>query len=124
MECHSNPPLLQTYTAPSGPMAAPFGPPPVSPTTVTRPSGVTRVSVPRLISTSSTLPSGMAMGPSGNWRPSASTRASVIRASLHAEAVLVPGSRGPPTGRLREEAVAGFDHAEAGALVGHGDQRL
>src|SRR6059036_4026344 len=50
-------------------MAAPFGPPPVVATMVCFPSGATRVSVPRLISTTSTLPSSRATGPSGNWRP-------------------------------------------------------
>src|SRR5256885_12938290 len=33
------------------------------------PLGVTRVSVPRLISTRITLPSGIAIGPSGNCNP-------------------------------------------------------
>ena len=64
-----HPPLLQTYALPSGPMAAPLGPPPQSATTSTFPSGVTRVNVPRAISTSRTLPSGMAMGPSGKRSP-------------------------------------------------------
>jgi hypothetical protein len=48
-----------------------LGPPPVSATTVTSPVSVTRDSVPRMISTTSTLPSGIAMGPSGNFRPEA-----------------------------------------------------
>src|SRR5262245_41921410 len=60
--------------APSGPTAAPFGPPPHSATTSTRPSVRTRDSVPRRISTSSTLPSEHQIGPSGNWRPDASWR--------------------------------------------------
>src|SRR3954454_15375377 len=55
-------------------MAAPLGPPPHSATTSILPSGVTRLSVPRLISTASTDPSGMATGPSGNSRPDAMTR--------------------------------------------------
>src|SRR5436190_8699976 len=55
-------------------MAAPLGPPPQSATTSILPSGVTRLSVPRLISTTSTLPSGMAIGPSGNSRPVAMVR--------------------------------------------------
>src|SRR5262245_48535827 len=59
-------------------MAAPFGPPPVRATMLVRPSGATRVSVPRRISTTSTLPSGSATGPSGNWRPVAISRISVI----------------------------------------------
>src|SRR6266849_7267108 len=42
------------------------------------PSGATRVSVPRLISTTSTLPSGSATGPSGNWRPLVTSRNSAM----------------------------------------------
>src|SRR5215469_3355982 len=69
---HSHaPPLLQTYTAPSGPMAAPLGPPPSSAIVARLPSRVTRVSVPRRISTSTIDPSAIAMGPSGNHNPSA-----------------------------------------------------
>src|SRR5215831_13092930 len=59
-------------------MAAPFGPPPVRAMTRTLPSELTRVSVPRLISTRTTLPSGIAIGPSGNSRPLASSRSSAI----------------------------------------------
>src|ERR1700736_6401671 len=50
-------------------MAAPFGPPPSLATTCCLPSGMTRVSVSRAISTRITEPSGMATGPSGNLRP-------------------------------------------------------
>jgi hypothetical protein len=39
-----------------------------------RPSGETRVSVPRRISTRSTLPSEHQTGPSGNWSPDAISR--------------------------------------------------
>src|SRR5215211_4810045 len=67
----NEPPLLATYSLPSGPTAAPLGPPPVRATTSTEPSGPTRVTVPRLISTTTTLPSLMATGPSGNWSPEA-----------------------------------------------------
>ena len=63
------PPLLQMYAAPSGPIAAPFGPPPSLAMTCCLPSGMTRVSVSRAISTRITEPSGMAIGPSGNFRP-------------------------------------------------------
>src|SRR2546427_12926177 len=55
-------------------MAAPFGPPPVSATTSFAPLGRTRVSVPRLTSTTSTLPSSMATGPSGNSSPEVISR--------------------------------------------------
>src|SRR6059058_1949231 len=61
-----------------------------------RPSGETRESVPRRISTSSTLPSGMAIGPSGNWSPVAMVR--MLR-SLAGEAGRV--SRGPGWRRRR-----------------------
>src|SRR6185295_862668 len=50
-------------------MAAPFGPPPSVATTWILPSGVTRDSVWRWISTRMTEPSGIATGPSGNRRP-------------------------------------------------------
>src|SRR4051812_2015525 len=62
-------------------MAAPLGPPPVSATTSTDPSGHTRLRLRRLISTHSTLPSGSATGPSGNCSPSATTRTSSTRKS-------------------------------------------
>src|SRR5580700_9915665 len=69
-----NPPLLQTYILPSGPSAAPLGPPGISATTCLRPSGHTRVSRRPRISTSTTDPSGIATGPSGNSRSVARTR--------------------------------------------------
>src|SRR6185312_973339 len=68
------PPLLQTYTLPSGPIAAPFGPPGICAMISLRPSGQTRVSLWPRISTSRTLPSGIATGPSGNCRSVARTR--------------------------------------------------
>ena len=68
------PPLLQTYILPSGPSAAPLGPPGICATTSLRPSGQTRVSRCPRISTSTTEPSGITTGPSGNSRPVASTR--------------------------------------------------
>src|SRR5581483_9297093 len=73
-----NPPLLQRYILPSGPSAAPFGPPGILATTSLRPSGKTRVNLCPRISTSTTEPSGIATGPSGNSRPVASTRTSAI----------------------------------------------
>src|SRR5947208_9917194 len=91
-------------------MAAPFGPPPVRATTVCLPSGATRVRVPRLISTTSTLPSARATGPSGNWRPLLTSRISgMVRSSLD-------GHDGPP---LAVELVQVLGDAVAGvALVG------
>src|SRR5450432_2042712 len=68
------PPLLQTYILPSGPSAAPLGPPGISATTSLRPSGNTRVRRRPRISTSTTEPSGITTGPSGNSRSVASTR--------------------------------------------------
>src|ERR1700743_101942 len=68
------PPLFQMYILPSGPSAAPLGPPGISATTSLRPSGQTRVNRRPRISTSTTDPSGITTGPSGNSRPVASTR--------------------------------------------------
>ena len=65
----NDPPLLQRYSAPSGPMAAPLGPPGTSATIDFDPSGCTRVMQGANISTSTTLPSAIAMGPSGNRNP-------------------------------------------------------
>src|ERR1700688_2758428 len=75
------PPLLQTYIMPSGPSAAPLGPPGICATTSLRPSGHTRVSRWPRISTSTTEPSGITTGPSGNSRPVASTRTLGIKSS-------------------------------------------
>src|SRR5215208_2094410 len=69
-----NPPLLQTYILPSGPSAAPLGPPGICATTYLRPSGHTRVNRRPRISTSTTDPSGNTTGPSGNSRPVVITR--------------------------------------------------
>jgi hypothetical protein len=52
-------------------MAAPLGPPPRFAITRIFPSGVTRESVRRSISTKTIEPSGMATGPSGKRRPEA-----------------------------------------------------
>src|SRR5262245_42929164 len=66
----TEPPLLETSTAPSGPTPAPLGPPPsVAITSVLWFQH--RDSVWRLISTRITEPSAMAIGPSGKPRPSA-----------------------------------------------------
>src|SRR5665213_4517906 len=75
------PPLLQTYILPSGPSAAPLGPPGISATVSLRPSGHTRVSRRPRISTSTTEPSGMTTGPSGNSSPLARTRTFAIKSS-------------------------------------------
>src|SRR5215475_7984622 len=75
------PPLLQMYILPSGPSAAPFGPPGILATISFRPSGYTRVSRAPRISTSTTEPSGITTGPSGNSRSVARTRTSDILAS-------------------------------------------
>ena len=75
------PPLLQTYILPSGPSAAPLGPPGISATTSLRPSGQTRVSRRPRISTSTTEPSGMTTGPSGNSRSVAITRILAMKSS-------------------------------------------
>src|SRR5829696_1662330 len=72
------PPLLQMYILPSGPSAAPLGPPGICATTSLRPSGYTRVSRLPRISTSTTDPSGMTTGPSGNSRSVARTRISAM----------------------------------------------
>src|SRR6266540_1836576 len=77
--CEPYPPLLHTYTAPSGPIASPFGLPPFSETTSFLPSGCTRTTVPPSSSTHSRLPSGIHTGPSGNRRPVAT---SVISGSM------------------------------------------
>ena len=60
------PPLLQRYSAPSGPSASPFGPPPALPTVERAPSAPIRVQHRPAISVRMTAPSGIATGPSGN----------------------------------------------------------
>src|SRR6201746_985155 len=80
------PPLLQMYILPSGPRAAPFGPPGISATTSLRPSGQTRVSRLPRISTSTTEPSGITTGPSGNSRSVAMTRILGMKSSRLASA--------------------------------------
>src|SRR5215217_3150943 len=67
--CEPYPPLLQTYTAPSGPIASPFGLPPFSDSTAFFPSGCTRTTVPPRSSTHSRVPSGIHTGPSGKRNP-------------------------------------------------------
>ena len=69
------------YILPSGPSAAPLGPPGISATTSLRPSGQTRVSRRPRISTSTTEPSGITTGPSGNSRSVARTRTLAMKSS-------------------------------------------
>src|SRR5215813_11275806 len=61
-------------------MAAPLGPPPSLAITCCLPSGMTRVSVWRAISTRITEPSGIATGPSGNFRPEVISLCGVVMA--------------------------------------------
>src|ERR1700752_4489675 len=67
------PPLLHMYSAPSGPTAAPLGPPPTSATGHSLPSEPILVTRPAVVSTTRSEPSGIATGPSGNASPAAST---------------------------------------------------
>src|SRR5215212_6039149 len=79
--------------APSGPIAAPFCPPPVTAKTEVRPSAAMRVSRPPRISVTSRSPSGRISGPSGNSRPVATVRISI--GIPPRDSVLRVG-RGPP----------------------------
>src|SRR5262245_35274984 len=63
-------------------MAAPLGPPPSLAMTCCLPSGMTRVSVWRAISTRITEPSGIATGPSGNFRPAVISLCGVVMVVL------------------------------------------
>src|SRR4051812_14191321 len=72
------PPLLQTYSFPSGPSCAPFGPPPGSAIVSLLPSLSTRVIRWPWISQTTSDPSGSTTGPSGNSNPFARTRTSAI----------------------------------------------
>src|SRR3954454_5029614 len=125
----SHPPLLHTYNAPSGPTASPFGLPPGSATTSLRPPGCTRWMRPPLSSVTSTVPSAIQTGPSGDWSPDviSSNAGWLIRRSLHPPET---GARATATataaaseeqGTRRRREVAGAD-----AVVGHlrdGDHR-
>src|SRR6266404_1417879 len=122
-------------------MAAPFGPPPVVATMVCFPSGATRVSVPRLISTTNRLPSASATGPSGNWRPLVISRISgMVQLSASPLAVVggepalglhgdehrggVLGGRRPKVrlAHLRAE-IAERRRPDVALVVGRGDRR-
>src|SRR5581483_2892053 len=117
-------------------MAAPFGPPPRSATGFTLPSGPTQVSAPPAISTTSTEPSGRATGPSGNRRPSATTRISGENSRMRSVTLAVdevPGGADDGVGVDPEVAVQIIDvaglaearHTEAGdgAAVDPGQER-
>src|ERR1700754_4129541 len=99
------PPLLQTYILPSGPSAAPLGPPGILATTSLRPSGQTRVSRWPRISTSTTEPSGRTTGPSGNSRSVARTRTLAMKSSrlflkLQAASKFIPHAQQFPCAKL------------------------
>src|SRR5471030_1475759 len=83
----SKPPLLQMYTRPSGPIAAPFGPPATFATSSWLPSGRTRVTHSFLMSTRRIVPSGMATGPSA--KPSPWQTTSKVEASKMADALVM-----------------------------------
>src|ERR1700760_4349253 len=63
------PPLLHRYSAPSGPNASPFGPPPQRENTLLFPSGSTFDNWLLRISVRMTDPSGHTTGPSGKPKP-------------------------------------------------------
>ena len=87
------PPLLQTQSLPSGPSAAPLGPPPVSAATVRAPSGAMRVMRPAAISQTSTSPPGRATGPSGKRSPLAISLSSVMSRSRLPSPILAARNR-------------------------------
>src|SRR5438128_10230119 len=93
-------------------MAAPFGPPPSLAITCCLPSGMTRVSVSRAISTRITEPSGMATGPSGNLRPEVISLCGVVMA-----VPLFPLEVGRALGEERLDALAEILAAAELALV-------
>src|SRR5436190_24127094 len=76
---NAKPPLLQTYSAPSGPIAAPFGEPPkgIEGPATNWPglagSGLKRSRSPDLTSTARSEPSSSQTGPSGYCSPEAIT---------------------------------------------------
>src|SRR3989442_664542 len=109
------PPLLHTYTAPSGPIARPFGLPPVSDTTAFLPSDCTRTTVPPSSSTHSTLPSGIHTGPSGKRNPLV---ISVISTSMSVPPGRRPRSRGAK--HLLDRSVKAELHGAHEAATGAG----
>src|SRR4051794_26723419 len=112
------PPLLQTYSFPSGPSCAPFGPPPGSAIVSLLPSRSTRVIRCPWISQTAIEPSGSTTGPSGNSRPSASTRVSAIHLLL---LVPDPGLDGSP-GRAAAVHERGIERHRPRAVAADGDQ--
>src|SRR5712675_2082436 len=100
------PPLLQTYILPSGPSAAPLGPPGICATISLRPSGQIRVRRRPRISTSTTEPSGITTGPSGNSSPVARTRTLAIK--------------NPPGFWLQADSLARTPHAQQFVAASYG----
>src|SRR6267378_2075692 len=92
-------------------MAAPLGPPPSRAITWILPSGVTRESVRRSISTSTTEPSGMATGPSGNRRPVVISRNAGVEVSTFIARLPASGSRPDEVG-LAGRVRRGHHHAD------------
>src|SRR4051794_23364535 len=112
------PPLLQTYSFPSGPSCAPFGPPPGSAIVSLLPSRSTRVIRCPWISQTAIEPSGSTTGPSGNSRPSVSTRTSAIALLLLAPHPRLDGS----AGRATAEHERGIERHRPGAVVPERDE--
>src|SRR5947207_6711943 len=119
--CDPYPPLLHTYTAPSGPIASPFGLPPFSDTTSVLPSDCTRTTVPPRSSTHSTLPSGIHTGPSGKRNPLA---ISVISMSMAGAKHLLDRSVKAELHGAHEAAPGAVRRAHAPAGVGQELQRV
>src|SRR5215831_2438861 len=91
-------------------MAAPFGPPPSVATTWILPSGVTRDSVRRSISTRMMEPSGIATGPSGKRSP----EAICLKVGVIVVIVSLPmrGTEQSKTAKRWVVVAAGPDHCE------------
>src|SRR4051794_25179111 len=102
------PPLLHTYSAPSGPIAAPFGLSPGVATVSFEPSGRTRMTQPPASSTTRTLPSDIATGPSGKRSPS------VISVTC---GVLMRASRARPRSLEQERATSARNSSGALAVL-------
>src|SRR6056297_404110 len=106
--------------APSGPIAAPLGPPGISAIVSVEPSGCTRVRRSANISTRTTDPSGIATGPSGNRSPvatSVSSGASSTTVLIGSCCQTPPGSRATDRGRSnRPQTTADADGPTAPSL--------
>src|SRR5436309_11114069 len=119
--CEPYPPLLHTYTAPSGPIASAFGLPPFADTTAVLPSDCTRTTVPPRSSTHSTLPSGIHTGPSGKRNPLA---ISVMSMSMAGAKHLLDRSVKAELHGAHEAAPGAVRRAHAPAGVGQELQRV